>query len=243
MATLAEFQQQFGARIRDPDRAALPSGVPPRRMAIYEELLHNNLEGFLNACYPVTRQLFAKRWPRLLRAFLCDARCRSPLFRDIPREFLDWLERDGALRLRLPRWATALAHYEWAELAVDVMDGIALPHDPHGDLLAGVPLLAPALNLSYAWPVHRIGPAWQPRKPAATHLLVFRDAADTVGFVELNPVSARLIALIQEGQPGRDACLQVAAEIRHPEPQAVVKHGAGVLNELRNLGALIGTRK
>ena len=31
------------------------------------------------------------------------------------------------------------------------------------------------LNLAYDWPVHRIGPWLATRKPAATHLLVFRD--------------------------------------------------------------------
>ncbi len=100
------------------------------------------------------------------------------------------------------------------------------------------------MNLAYAWPVQRIGPGFRPRKPAATRLLVFRDAADEVNFIELNPVSARLVALLQEGgRTGRAACLAIAAELNHPEPQAVVAHGAALLEELRAAGAIIGTRK
>jgi len=95
--------------------------------------------------------------------------------------------------------------------------------------------------------VQRIGPAYRPRKPpaaGATRLLVFRDAADEVNFSELNPVSARLVALLQEGgRSGREACLAIAAELAHPEPQAVVAHGAALLEQLRAAGAIIGTRR
>ncbi len=240
MYAFQEFQRDFGRHLRDPRAAAVPAGVPARRMAIYSELLFNNLTGFLDACFPVTRSVLGERhWRRLNRTFFREVRCHTPYFREIPREFLEWLPADAG-----PVWLKELAHYEWVELALDVMATDTPSHDLRGDLLAGVPVLAPALmNLAYAWPVQRIGRDYRPRKPKPVHLLVFRDAADAVQFVELNPVSARLATLLQEGgRSGRAACLAIAAELGHPQAETVVAHGATVLAELRAVGAILGSK-
>lgn len=240
-----DFQFDFGRHLRDPQRYPRPAGVPPRRAAIYSELLYNNLEAFLLACFPVSHALLGKRrWPRLVRSFFREARCHTPYFREIPREFLRWLTSTETLPVKLPPWLPELAHYEWVELALDIMDTPAPACDPAGDLLDGVPVLAPALmNLAYAWPVQRIGPDYRPRKPQATSLLVYRDAADVVQFIEQNPVSARLVTLLQEGKhTGRAACLLIASELAHPQPQAVITHGAQLLENLRAAGAIFGTK-
>jgi hypothetical protein len=235
------FQHAFGRHIRDPRGVPRPAGVPARRMAIYNELLFNNLTGFLDACFPVTRSVLGeRRWRRLNRAFFREARCHTPYFREIPREFLRWLPNDAG-----PAWIPELVHYEWVELALDVVEVETPAHDPQGDLIDGKPVLAPALmNLAYQWPVQRIGPNYRPRKPRPTHLLVYRDAVDAVRFVELNPVSARLVTLLQAGKlSGRAACLTVAAEIEHPQPEAVIAHGAAVLADLHAAGAILGSTK
>lgn len=243
MHAFQQFQHDFGRHLRDPRRTPRPAGVPARRAAIYGELLFNKLIGFLDACYPVTRVVLGeRRWRRLNRAFFRAARCRTPWFREIPREFLGWLT--ATADPALPPWLRELAHHEWVELALDVMDAAPPAHDPDGDLMIGIPVLAPALmNLAYAWPVHLIGSDYRPRKPRPTHLLAFRAPDDEVRFVELNPVSARLLSLLQDGErTGRAACLQVAAEIAHRDPDAVVVHGTALLAELHRLGAILGTK-
>jgi hypothetical protein len=61
--------------------------------------------------------------------------------------------------------------------------------------------------------------------------------------MELNPVSARLVSLLQEDAPtGRVAALRIAAELSHPQPEAVVAGAAAVLAELREAGAIVGAR-
>lgn len=240
MRPLQRFQQEFGRHLRDPAHAPRPAGVPARRMAIYNELLFNNLTGFLDACFPVTRQLLGeRRWRRLQRAFFRQARCRTPYFREIPREFLDWLPAGSG-----PRWLDELAHYEWVELALDVSDAPTPAHDPAGDPMTGIPVLAPALmNLVYAWPVQRIGHNYRPRKPRQTHLLAYRDGDDRVRFIELNPVSARLADLLLEGKrTGREACIAIAAELGHTDPQAVIGHGAALLTALCSAGVILGSQ-
>ena len=96
-----QFQRDFARRCRDP-RAARPAGVPARRMAVYEELLFNNITGFLDACFPVCRQLVGEvTWRRLNRGFFRDWRSATPIFREIPQEFLTYL---GGCTRPLPAW-------------------------------------------------------------------------------------------------------------------------------------------
>lgn len=217
-----QFQMAFGRRCRDP-RAARPAGVPARRMAVYEELLFKNITGFLDACFPVCRKLLGDtRWRRLNRAFFRDWRSATPIFREIPQEFLRFLD---SCRLPLPAWFRQLAHYEWVELAVDTGTAPAL------------------LNLHYDWPVQRIGPNWRPRKPVATYLLVFRDQDDRVRFVGTNAVTARLVALLTEhGYSGAEAVDRLAAELDEKSAVAVRLHGPAILDQLRQQGALLGVR-
>lgn len=240
-----QFQYALARHLRDPRGAARPAGVAVRRAGIYRELLRNNLESFLLACFPLTHALLgARRWRRLVDLFLREARCQTPYFREIPREFLRWLLAAETLPVSLPAWTRELAHYEWVELAVETMETAAPPaHEASGDLLAGRPVLAPALmNLAYAWPVQRISRAWRPRKPHAAHLLVFRDAEEHVRFIELNPFSARLIALLQTDNEltGEAACLRLAEEIVHPDAAALCGHGGRLLDDLRVAGAVLG---
>jgi hypothetical protein len=211
-------------------------------MAVYEELLFNNLRSFLDRCFPVGRACLGEvRWTRLCRAFYRDWPCATSWFREIPREFVTYLEAGSGQRL--PRWFVELARYEWAELAVDVMDTAPPAGLADGDLMAGCPVVNPALlSLAFQWPVHRIGPAFRPRRPAPVHLLVFRDAADEVCFVETSTATARLLALLADGRvSGGDALARLAAELGRAPDAAFMDFGRHSLADLRRLGVLLGT--
>lgn len=148
------------------------------------------------------------------------------------------------IRQPLPRWLAELAHYEWAELAVDVSDAPIPPCDPAGDLLERPVVLNPALmNLAYAWPVQRIGPDYRPRQPQPTHLVVYRDADDRVRFSEVTPVTGRLLDLFaSETLSGRQAILRLAEELQHPDPGQWLGFGAALLADLRQQGILLGSQ-
>lgn len=240
--TLQTFQHAFAQHLRDPRRAPRPAGVPARGMGVYRELVGNNLQGFVDSAFPVCRAILGDaRWQRLGRRFLRDWPLHTPWFREIPREFVHFLAQTPGLRL--PRWLPELAHYEWVELAADIADAPIPPHDPDGDLRHGTVVLNPVLfNLAYAWPVHRIGPDWRPRRPAATHLLVHRDADDVVRFNETNPVTARLLALLAATpQSGAAAARQIAGELQHGDPERLVDFAVELLAELRRQGVVLGT--
>lgn len=239
------FQRAFGRHLRDPQHTPRPRGVPARRMAVYNELLFNNLCGFLDACFPVSRKLLGEtRWRRLNRSFYRDWPLHTPWFREIPREFVRYLN-EAAIATPRPRWLSELAHYEWAELAVDTLEAPIPEHDPAGDFLTKPVVLNPAsLRLAYAWPVHRIGPDYRPRKPQATQLIVFRDGDDRVQFSELNPVTARLLDLLADGPlTGEAALRQIAEALQHPDPARVLEFGLQLLRQLQHEGIVLGTRR
>ncbi len=247
-ASFTAYQAAFAARIRDPKAAPRPPGAPARRMRVYEELLFNNLEGFLLACYPVTRRILgARAWKRTVRSFFREHRCHSPLFRDIPKAFLDWIEPEAAQRF--PQWPflAEFMHYEWLELAVETTpEEIDMTRvDPAGDLLTGRPALNPTARLAcYRYPVHRIGPRFKPTVPdSESHCyLVFRDAGDEVRFILLNPLSARLLGLLRDHQPtGREALAHLAGQHAPEQFELYLRAGSALLDALRAEGAVLGT--
>lgn len=249
------FQQRqygFAAHIRDPQHNARPGDVPEARMAVYRELIFNNLDSFLADTLPVLHSLLVpEHWNGLVRDFLVRHRAHSPYFLDIPREFLSYLDEDRRGHPDDPLFLRELAHYEWVELALSVhdaqtgLDGV----DRDGDLLTGHPVLSPlAWPLQYAYPVHRIRADFQPTETpdTPTFLLVYRDAEDIVRFLELNPVSARLIGLLAEhaddaGYTGQQALDTIVRELQHPQPEQVVAHGLELLRDWRVRGILLGT--
>ena len=252
MAEAGFIQQQyaFAAHIRAPDRNPAPAGIEDRRMAIYRELFYNNVRNFLSNSFPVLHKLLAEAdWQSLVRDFYARHQSHSPLFLEIPREFLNYLEQDRVEQPGDAPFLRELAHYEWVELALSVAEHEP-PHDvdPDGDLLQQLPLVsALAWPLCYRYPVHRISPEFQPGQPGdqPTYLLVYRDDDDEVGFLELNPVSARLFSLLQEGAigSGREALELIAAELRHPDPGAVIQGGLAILQEWHKRGIVPGTRR
>jgi len=249
---LRQLQHAFAAHIRDPEGAPAPDGMEDRRLAIYRDLFFNNLRDLLGRSFPVTRKILGEAaWQHMVRDWLIRHRARTPLFLELPQEFLNYLAEERTPAPNDPPFLAELAHYEWVELAlaIDERDITSLDVDQDGDLLAQVPVLSPlAWPLAYAWPVHRLAPDYQPAHPPdePTRLLVWRDRVDKVGFMEINLVTARLVELLggsEEGAPrtGRDCMLQIAAELGRAEPEPIVAAGAEVLQDLRARDIIVGT--
>ena len=75
--------------------------------------------------------------------------------------------------------------------------------------------------------------------------MVSRDASDEIGFLEINPATFRLLQLLSldDALSGRQALEQVAAELQHPNPHVVLDGGKQVLDDLRQRGIVLGTRR
>lgn len=245
-------QQAFTAHLRDRRASPCPADVPAARMQVYRELLLANFETALGNCFPVLRSLLeARTWDRLVREFFAGHRCRSPLYRDLPGEFRQWLSgpQHDALRVRLP-FLDELAHYEWIEMALDV-DPRLIPTegiDPGGDLLDGVPVLNPlAWRLRYRYPVPRIGPDFQPAAPAAqpVDLILHRRRDHGIGFLEITPLVAALVERLENGGAESGRALLTGLSAAHPQLplDRFLAAGAAALAELAGREIVLGTRR
>ncbi len=250
--SLSEQQYRFAAHIRDPANNPAPDGIEDRRLAIYRELFFNNVSKFLASTFRVIRKILGEEaWIRLMRDYFAKHRAETPLFPEMPYEFVRYLEAERDPQADDPPFLLELAHYEWVELAlaVDAAEPDLDDIDREGNLLEGLPVLSPlAWPLAYKFPVHRIRPDFQPAAAdeQPTFLVVYRDLADKVGFIEINAVTARLLELLgstgNELKTGRAILELCAAEIKHPEPATVVQGGAEILNNLRRHDVILGTR-
>lgn len=254
MAERRSFQDKqyaFAAHIRDPEHVPAPVGVEDRRMSIYRELFFNNLKNLLGTFFPVLKKLHSKEhWARFIRQFMQRHQAKTPYFLQLPEEFLAFLRDEYEMQADDFPFLVELAHYEYVELALSVatesndMSDI----DPGGDLLADTPVKSELVWVyAYQFPVHRISPEFLPVEPLEQpiYIAVYRQTDDDVGFLELNPVTARLLNAIEENdaaQSGKELLQQIATEVGYQDEDAFIQHGAAALAEMRELDILIGTR-
>jgi hypothetical protein len=242
MNATEQYQRAFAAHVRDPANQPPPAGVDRQRMQVYTDLLFNNLDDVLGRTFPVLHSLLEhNRWRGLLRQFYAQHACQTPYFREIAGEFVQWLGT-AQLPAGFPAFTLELAHYEWVEIPLlldpTVTDWQAV--DPEGELLDGQPVLNPVMLLqTYRYPVHQLGPD-QPQEPCTTHLLLLRNRHGAVDFVVLNAVTARLLECLQEGLNGRQALMQVAGEISHPDTAQLLHYGRELLAQFREQDILVG---
>lgn len=242
--TLRKQQFTMARHLRDPSRHAPPPGIEARRLRVYRELFFNAIESLLASGFPVIREtLGEERWKSLVQAFYSTHRSRTPLFPQVAREFVDYLEARADDRT-LPPWLHELAHYEWVEQMLWTSDASIPPHDPGGDLLDGVPVLSPlAMPLAYRWPVTDIGPGHVPKAPPdlPTTLLVHRDMNHEVHFTRIAPLAYRLLVSLQShARTGRKHFAALADEIGADAPQLEAL-ALPLLQQLHAQGVVPGT--
>lgn len=246
--SLLRLQEQFAGHIRDPENTGAPEGIEDRRMAIYRRLFFGNLRNLFAKNFPVLRRLLDDdTWDGLIRAFMRDHRARTPMFTEIGREFVRFLETQEPDSV--PPFALELAHWEYLETIVRLhaADPGDIETDVDGDLLAGRPVLNPTLQLGqYQWPVHEIGPEFQPEQPLDQPLLLAacRRRNDRISFLKLNAVTTRLLGLIQEhpDHTGRASLEAIARELGSEDIESVVNSGASMLQRLRDSELILGSR-
>ena len=246
-----QYQQAFTAYIRDPIGQPRPKNVAIKGMNVYKEIIFNNLFESVTACFPVARKVMGERaWLSLIREFFRVHSANTPIFRKIPEEFLTYLTNlEKYSSDALPVYLTSLCHYEWIELLVSTMAdnrsetviNNQIINDTD-DLLEYQPAFSPTMQLlNYPYAVQKISPRYKPKEKVATQLLVFRDAEYIVKFIELNPITYRLIELLQDkGMTSKQALTLIANELGNLPLSNVIEFGLGLLNELKIQGAVLG---
>ncbi len=231
-------QLEFASYIRDPENNPAPADVQQQRMDMYRELFFNNIESFLSANFPVIRKILnGSQWLELAHDFFAKHPCKSPYFSEIPEEFMEYLQSERNNPGDLP-FMLELAHYEWVEMALSISKEEAAANNQNLDnlLKKRIKLSPLAWPLAYQYPVQKISPDFlpdaAPQQP--TFLVVYRNPADEVNFIEITPITYRLLQLIQENEEMlTENCLtQVADELNHPNPEIIIEGGLQILKEL-----------
>ena len=246
--TLPRFQRAqfaFTAHVRDPASFARPADVEDRRMAIYRELFFNNVEGFVRNCFPVLRSLTPDaEWLALVRDFFARHVSHSPLFSEIPAEFLQYLEQEkpATLAPNFP-FLLELAHYEWLELVAQIAVE-TLPEPLPGALTeqSRIGLSPVAFVQAYRFPVQHIGPEFLPEQPGTepTTVAVYRNRQDEVQFLALNPLSYQLLSALEnaEAVTASELLHSLAAALQLP-PERLLPAGLQALQDFADRDIVI----
>lgn len=238
-------QRQLLHYLRQPHPPQIPAGFTPERLAVYADLLYNKFDESLTACFPVIHRILPPAgWRALLLDFIAEHRCLTPYYRQIPDEFVQYLQRERNHAGDLP-FLAELAHFEWIELQLSIADSepAAKKSLSGAELLNSVPVFAPVIQLlHYQWPVQDIGPNFLPSIPLETTrpILGFRDCDDRVRFVTLSPATAQLILLLNNGLTGEQALQAMnGGELSDKQFPEFARFGQRILVDLHNQDAII----
>lgn len=243
----ALLQRQFAQSIRYPNASTEGelNTVEERRLNIYRELFFNNVEGFISGTFPVLKSLFNDdAWQQLVRFFFQKHSAETPYFLEISEEFLAFLQAnmDALVEqgMQVPEYALELAHWEWMELLADraeTQQGDALPIK-RISVDACYTIQDAAWGGSYQYPVHKAA-AGVDIQPGLTCLLIYRDAQDLVGFVEVNPLSFMLFERLQSNSDASlNSILNDIAQESGLDPNQVRSGGMQVIEQWRDLAIL-----
>ena len=247
MFEFQRYQLAFTAHIRNPKTNKKPAQVDDARMAVYREIVFNNILNSVTTCFPVCVQVLgAHAWQKLVRDFFAKHQATSPIFREIPQQFLQFLTTAAYL----PAYFQQLAYYEWVELNVNTLDitlfnRLQAPFNisKTTDVLNEKPILTPAhMLLEFDYAVHKISKRNLPKVKEKTYLLVYRDSKFKVKFIELNPTTYQLLRLIKKNNmTGKQALARIAEDIKHSDADALIQFGAEILSDLAKQEAIIGS--
>jgi uncharacterized protein len=249
---LAQYQQAFADHLRRPDLPNPPSVQNHSRLVVYRRLVFNNFCSFLNSCFPITRSILsAQEWQQLSQTAFSGIRAHSPLFRNIPDIFLQWLQKQPQPYLPQYPWLLEFMHYEWLELVVEThaaqLDKINHLMPQVEDPLNSYPLPNPTLQLAcYRWPVHTLQTGHIPTQalPDAHCFAVVRQRNDHIQFVSINALTAQLLQLLIENQKPLGETLQQLSQHADLELTAdMLQFVQEVVQQMLDADVLLGWRK
>jgi uncharacterized protein len=164
------YQHQFFHYLRQPEQEGLTDSLPAN-IGIYARLIYGKFDGSLSTCFPISKVVLGDElWRQLVRTFIREHRCQSPLYREIPDEFIEFLINKPPPEL--PEYLVDLAHFEWMELVLETARSNSISNLDESletcDVLEDIPVLNPVLHiLRYRYPVHTFtleNQAWQKRQ-------------------------------------------------------------------------------
>lgn len=214
--SLRQFHLTFGEYLRL-QRQMTKDSVPQRVGQIYQELIFNNICGFLNQCFPICRAILGEiDFKTLSLYFFQRFPTHSPYFSEIPMQFVEFLAQFGddafdkskwldeldvshqTIIQIIPNYLPELAHYEWLELYVETLPNQENPLILQSDV--SYCLNSSVQNAYYTYPVQHItANTTKQIEPQDTCLVVLR-YDEKVKFVEVNALTHLFLDFLQNNQ-------------------------------------------
>jgi hypothetical protein len=247
--SMKQLQIEFASYIRNPIINKPPSGIESRRMKIYARLFYSSISSLLAGTFRIIREINdPQKWQKLVRDFYRPENNHSPHFPEISRDFVSFLKT-----YQLPKqqpFLAELAHYEWIEMAInidkrEVIKQAGLTPDDFIQNMINTSSLA-RLNV-YNYPVHQISKQFQPleKLEQEIYILVYRNTADKVKFIELNPLSAVLFEKLQMNTQltGLEILQQLALEVHQQDNQEFIGFGLQIILDWYHKDIIQGIKK
>lgn len=121
MTDFQQIQQNFCQYIRQPqDNIPELLDVDSEKLAIYREIMLNNVSNFIDIVFPISQNLLGKTlWQQLKHEFFAKSQNQSPFYMDIADQFKDYLIETQHSVLSEYIWFAELLQYEWLDVYVD----------------------------------------------------------------------------------------------------------------------------
>ncbi len=257
ITNLNKYQQDFSLFIRkNANKKYHAEHLPQKNLHIYAGLIFNNISAALQSCFPICYSISEHSyWDDLVHAFVEEYECDSPMFKDIPEQFLDWLNKKNhqpKIKQLLPIFFTSFAHYEWVEMAISIAPDNNINHkniktaeNKHNHSWLDVNIIfSDAWTIAdYYYDVHLINKEYQPKvkKKQPNYFLIFRNKDGEIKFTLLNPLSTALISILTQHQVN---AAQAAEILISQQPQLnkeeLLAQANQLLNNLYEQGFILG---
>ena len=232
----------------------------PARLPVYRSLVRNGLSAIVLSTLPRTRARLnaacGGRFDADFAAFIDERGPRTHYLRDVPAELFAWAEPRWRSDACVPPYLLDLAAYELLHAAVAASpsgpgrtaEPPPGPAEARGADAAEIALDRPlafagsARIARYRWAVHELSPdtdaTGEPgQRPVC--LFAYRDAAQTVRWLDLTPLAGAIVARLLSGEALGSAVAAACAD-HATAPAQVLPEIAALLADLGDRGALLG---
>lgn len=242
-----KIQRQMVDAIRHPNKQIEVPGIEKKRLSVYHRLIFNGFEDSLARVYPITKRCVGENWISVVEHFLATHNCEVRLTAQIAEEFLSYLESSNVHEAVSGSLWKQLAHYEWVELDLWVRAGdLPLANRVKSSeefANAQVVLNTRMWLLAYEYPVHEASVETMPLDAAPTFLVVYRSPEERVEFLKLNPLSYRLLSMLQYSEAETFSSIVAELSVEINESQALVlEEGAKMLMNWQESGLVLGIK-
>jgi uncharacterized protein (UPF0276 family) len=187
-----------------PSPNELPPGWTADAAALYRRLVRGALRQPLYSFLERSAARLGETFDQSVDAWLAAGASPSPYLRDLPHDYVGWLEEEVEGRAEMPDWILELMRHELVHYRVSNAVALEVSEEAYGFVLdRPLRFVLPCERMDYAYAVHELPAALDDRsepRRETTRLLVYRDTSYVVHYLELSDFAAGLLDRLLAGQ-------------------------------------------